>query len=86
MFDRALARDFFDVYVLSKHFTLDSMIAMARTIDTGFDPVVLSEMLTTINRFEDQDLNGPEIDAAKLRVFFANWHSSILRHNAIDGR
>ena len=86
LFDRALARDFIDVYALSMHFSLESMIAMARTIDSGFDPVALSELLVTIERFEDQDLKGLGIDALELREFFSDWHSLILRPNAIDER
>jgi hypothetical protein len=81
LFDRALARDFIDVYVLATHFSPDSMIAMALMIDPGFDPVALSEMLATIERFEDQKLSGSGIDTGELREFFANWRSSILRSN-----
>jgi hypothetical protein len=81
LFDRALARDFIDVYVLATHFSLDSMVAMAQIIDLGFDPVALSETLATIERFEDQNLSGFGIDARELREFFTNWHSSILRSN-----
>ena len=79
LFDRAFARDFIDVYVLARHFSPDSMISMALMIDPGFDPVALSEMLATIERFEDQKLSGSGIDTGELRDFFANWHSSILR-------
>ena len=81
LFDRALARDFIDVYVLATHFSPDSMIAMAQMIDPGFDSVALSEMLATIERFEDLNLSGPGIDTRELREFFTNWHSSILRSN-----
>ncbi|MCX6416708.1 MAG: nucleotidyl transferase AbiEii/AbiGii toxin family protein [Actinobacteria bacterium] len=81
LFDRALARDFIDVYVLATHFSLDSMIVMAQMIDPGFDPVALSEMLETIERFEDLNLSGSGIDPGELREFFANWYSSILRSN-----
>ena len=81
LFDRALARDFIDVYVLAKHFSPDSMISMAQMIDPGFDSVALCEMLATIERFEDQKLSGSGIDIEELREFFTNWHSSILRSN-----
>jgi predicted nucleotidyltransferase component of viral defense system len=86
LFDRALARDFIDVYALAKHYALDSMISMARAIDSGFDPVALSELLVTIERFEDHDLKGQGIDALELREFFSDWHSLILRSNSIDER
>jgi hypothetical protein len=86
LFDRALARDFIDVYALAKHYSLESMISMARTIDSGFDPVALSELLVTIERFEDQDLKGQGIDALEIREFFSDWHSLILRSNSIDER
>jgi hypothetical protein len=62
------------------------MISMARTIDSGFDPVALSELLVTIERFEDQDLKGQGIDAREIREFFSDWHSLILRSNSIDER
>ena len=79
LFDRAFARDFIDVYVLATHFSPDSMISMALMIDPGFDIVALSEMLTTIERFDDENFSGSEIDTGELREYFANWHSSIRR-------
>jgi hypothetical protein len=79
LFDRALARDFIDVYVLATHFSPDSMIAMAQMIDPGFDPVALAEMIATLERFEDHNLSGSGINTGELREFFADWHSSILR-------
>jgi len=81
LFDRAFARDFIDVYVLATHFSPDSMISMALMIDPGFDLVALSEMLTTVERFDDENIRESGIDTGELRDFFANWHSSILRSN-----
>ena len=81
LFDRALARDFIDVYALATHFSPDSLIAMAQMIDPGFDPLTLAEMIATLERFEDQNLSGSGINTGELREFFADWHASILRSN-----
>lgn len=73
LFGRAEARDFADVYVLAQRFDRQVLLAKAAEIDTGFDPRVLAQMLTTLDRFRDDDLPiSPEL-VAPMREFFAAW-------------
>lgn len=59
LFDRAAARDFADVYVLSGRFGRDVVLAAARAIDAGFDGEVLAQMLATMARFTDDEIPLP---------------------------
>lgn len=73
LFDRAEARDFADVFVLSRMYSRDGLIELAMGIDRGFDRLVFAEMLDTLDRFEDDDIPVPQRDAAELRAFFSAW-------------
>ena len=78
LFDRAAARDFADVYVLAHQFGKAVMLARAAQIDAGFDTSVLADMITTLNRFTDDEI--PILDgssAAELRAFYATWRSEL---------
>lgn len=73
LFDRAEARDFADVYVLAKRFGKETLIAQATMIDAGFDLGVLAQMMTTMQRFDAQEIPLGEDDLAMARRFFADW-------------
>ncbi len=78
LFDRAAARDFSDVYVLARRLGKDVMLARAAQIDAGFDSKVLADMITTLDRFADDEI--PVTDgssAAELRAFYAAWRSEL---------
>lgn len=78
LFDRAAARDFADVYVLARLFGKDVLIARAAQIDVGFDVRVLADMITTLDRFADDELPVPEgLSVAELRRFYAAWRSEL---------
>lgn len=73
LFGRAEARDFADVYVLTRRFDKQLLLAKAERIDPGFDRRILAQMLATLDRFRDDDLPAePELVAA-MREFFAAW-------------
>lgn len=78
LFDRAAARDFADVYVLSRLFGKDVLLARAAQIDAGFDIRVLADMIVTLGRFADDELPVPDgSSAAELRAFYAAWRSEL---------
>jgi len=64
LFDRAAARDFAGVYVLARRFGKDVLLARASQIDAGFDPAVLASMLTTLDRFTDDEIPLPDDSTA----------------------
>lgn len=77
LFDRAAARDFVDVSALSSQFDLEQLLGMASRIDEGFDRGVLAEMLTTVDRFSDQELSDLGADAEAVRAVAARWHDHL---------
>ncbi len=79
LFDRAEARDFADVYALSKRFAKTTLIERAREIDPGFDQPVFADMLATMRRFRDDDLPVPAQEIPALRQFFERWQQELRR-------
>lgn len=77
LFDRAEARDFTDVYALTRRFSKAQLLTQARLVDLGFDTKVFSQMLATLSRFTDADLPVPEDEVHDLRAFFAAWASEL---------
>jgi hypothetical protein len=56
LFGRAEARDFADVHVLTERFGEDALLIEARAADPGFDEQVLAQMMTTLDRFTDDEI------------------------------
>jgi predicted nucleotidyltransferase component of viral defense system len=80
LFDRAAARDFSDVYALTRRFGKDVMLARAKQVDAGFDSRVLADMIATLDRFADDEIPVPDgSSAAELRAFYAAWRSDLAR-------
>jgi predicted nucleotidyltransferase component of viral defense system len=78
LFDRAAARDFADVYVLTHRFGKDVLLARAAQIDAGFDTKVLADMFATLDRFTDDEIPMPDgSSAAELRTFYSTWRSEL---------
>jgi hypothetical protein len=73
LFDRAAARDFVDVYALSRRFTKTALLELAREVDNGFDVPVFIDMLKHLARYGDVDLALVDVDIDALRVFFQQW-------------
>lgn len=55
LFDRAAARDFVDVFMLSSSFGKDELLSLAAEVDAGFDPQVLADMIDMLSRYTDRD-------------------------------
>lgn len=78
LFDRAAARDFSDVYVLTHRFGKVALLTRAARIDAGFDSDVLARMISTLDRFTDDEIPVPDgSSAADLRAFYATWRSEL---------
>lgn len=73
LFGRAEARDFADVFVLAQRFSKQLLLTQAQQIDPGFDRLVLAQMLTTLDRFSDEELPAEPELVATMRGFFAAW-------------
>ena len=77
LFDRAAARDFADVYALSKRFSTIELIRRATEVDAGFDTRVLAQMIGKLGRFVDKDIPVERADLAGLRAFFEAWAAEL---------
>lgn len=77
LFDRAAARDFVDVFVLSSSFGKDELLRLAGEVDAGFDVQVLADMFDMLARYTDRDLSLGGVDPLAVRKFFANWADQI---------
>jgi hypothetical protein len=79
LFGRAEARDFADVFVLTQRFGKQALLTEAHRIDPGFDPLVLAQMLTTLDRFTDDELPTEPDLIATTREFFSAWAVELTR-------
>jgi len=79
LFDRAAARDFVDVYALSRRFTKTQLLELAREVDGGFDVPVFVDMLRHLARYGVVDLALGDVDIVALRAFFQQWITELDR-------
>jgi len=77
LFDRAEARDFADVFALTQRFNRSVLLQRAAEVDLGFDPIVLAEMMRTIDRFTNDELPIDHTDADHMRNFFHRWANEL---------
>lgn len=56
LFGRAEARDFPDVYVLIQRLGKEVLLGEARAADAGSDERVLAQMMSTLDRFADDEI------------------------------
>ena len=77
LFDRAAARDFIDVFTLSHTYEPDQLLILAAEIDPGFDRLVLADMLDSLSRYRDVDLQLGDVDVPRLRAFVASWAADL---------
>jgi hypothetical protein len=77
LFDRAAARDFVDVFMLSSSIGKGELLRLAAEVDKGFDPRVLADMFDMLARYTDRDLSLGNVDPSAVRRFFADWTDEI---------
>lgn len=77
LFNRAEARDFADVYVLTQQFDRAALTRQAAEQDAGFDLGVLSQMFTTMGRFADDEIPLRSAEVPHAREFFSAWSAEI---------
>lgn len=73
LFGRAEARDFADVFVLAERFGKEALLEQSQALDGGFDSTVLSQMMSTMGRFDDDEIPLAAGDAPLAREFFRSW-------------
>ena len=73
LFDRAMPRDFVDVYVLAQRWEPRRLIKLAKATDAGFELTVLLAAMRQLDGFLDEDLPIAESELDELRTFFGAW-------------
>jgi hypothetical protein len=71
LFDRAAARDFVDVWALSRTFAKRALLELASEVDAGFELRVFVDVIGHLARYGDVDLG--DVEVAELRAFFRHW-------------
>ncbi len=84
LFSRAEARDFADVYAVTQRFDRTTLLARAHEFDPEFDHGVLAAMMSTLDRFADDELPIGSSNVTAVRSFFAEWARE-LSHQAERG-
>lgn len=73
LFDRAMPRDFVDVYRLAQRWETGRLLEWAKVIDAGFELTVLVAAMRQLDGFADPDLPINESEIDQLRAFFRTW-------------
>lgn len=73
LFARAKARDFVDVYVLTKKFGRDVILQRAKEVDLGVSSELLCEAFALLPGYCDSDLPIDQALVPDLREFFRMW-------------
>lgn len=79
LFDRAEARDFIDVFMLTRRFSKERLLAEALLVDRGFDCLILADMVRMHARFADQEFPVEAHEIADIRSFFDEWAEELRR-------
>ena len=73
LFGRAEARDFADVYILSRIFDRSEVLRCAREVDLGINDFGLAEAMRTVRRFRPSEILLPDEMVEGAHRFFAAW-------------
>lgn len=73
LFDRAMPRDFVDVYVLAQRWEPWRLIELAKATDAGFELTVLLAAMRQLVGFSDVDIPIAESELEEFRTFFRVW-------------
>lgn len=73
LFDRAMPRDFADLFRLVQHWERDELMRMARTIDPGFDTSAFATALRQLDRYRNGDIPIDATELLALRSYFHAW-------------
>ncbi len=73
LFDRAMPRDFVDVYRLAQLWKPGHLVESAIAIDAGFDLAILITAMGQVDALSDADLPIEEAEVEGLRTFFHSW-------------
>lgn len=73
LFDRAMPRDFVDVFRLVRRWERDDLMGLAGTIDPGFDVTAFAMAMRQLNRYRNEDIPIAAAELPELRSYFHAW-------------
>lgn len=73
LFDRAMPRDFVDVFHLARRWDREDLMGLATTIDSGFETSAFATALRQLDRYRDSDIPIDADDVTELRSYFRAW-------------
>jgi hypothetical protein len=77
LFDRAMPRDFVDVYTVTRTRSPQDVLSLARQLDPGLDTAVLALAMRRLEAYRDADIPVDESQLHALRAFFGAWISQL---------
>ena len=75
--DRAMPRDFADVYALRHLQDRDAILAMAQSLDPGLTARGLADAMRQLDRYADEDIPVGQEAVARMRSFFREWIAAL---------
>lgn len=78
LFGSAEARDFVDVFFLSRRLGVANVLAWARQKGPGFDPHVLAIMLGSFDRLPRREFEVGDAAFADMKIFFQNLRAELI--------
>ncbi|MBU6279970.1 MAG: nucleotidyl transferase AbiEii/AbiGii toxin family protein [Actinomycetales bacterium] len=77
LFDRAMPRDFADLFRLVQHWERDELMRMAQTIDPGFDRAAFAMAMRQLDRYRNEDIPIDATQLPALRSYFRSWADAL---------
>jgi hypothetical protein len=79
LFDRAMPRDFVDVFVVTRSRSSQDLLDLARELDPGLDMAVLAVAMRRLNAYRDEDIPIDSVRLPEVRTFFFEWAGALDR-------
>lgn len=79
LFDRAMPRDFADLFHLIQHWDREELMRMAQAIDPGFDRSAFAMAMRQLDRYRIEDIPIDATELPALRSYFHAWANDLAR-------
>ena len=86
LFDRAMPRDFVDLFRLVQRWDRDDLMSLAATIDPGFDASPFATAMRQLGRYRNEDIPIDAAELPALRSYFKAWADDVASAGASGHR
>lgn len=84
LFDRAMPRDFVDVFVVTRSRAPEELLDLAHELDPGLEMAVLAVAMRRLSAYRDEDMPIDPVLLPEVRAFFYAWADALDRPSAND--